>query len=107
AGPRGAAPGGADRIWVYDHFLNAAPDRPPNGFHEPWTLVAALAEATERVEIGTLVLAMSFRPPGLLAKMTATADDVAGGRLILGLGCGWHEAEDTAFGYPFDHPAGR
>jgi len=62
---------------------------------------------TERVELGTLVLATSFRPAGLLAKMAATADDVAGGRLILGLGCGWHEPEYRAFGYPFDHRVGR
>jgi alkanesulfonate monooxygenase SsuD/methylene tetrahydromethanopterin reductase-like flavin-dependent oxidoreductase (luciferase family) len=53
------------------------------------------------------VLATSFRPPGITAKMAATADDVADGRLILGLGCGWHEPEYLAFGYPFDHRVGR
>jgi alkanesulfonate monooxygenase SsuD/methylene tetrahydromethanopterin reductase-like flavin-dependent oxidoreductase (luciferase family) len=102
-----AESGGADSIWVCDHFLNRPADGPQVGYHEAWTLVSALAAATERVEIGTLVLATSFRPPGLLAKMAATADDVAGGRLILGLGCGWHKPEYTAFGYPFDHRVGR
>ena len=102
-----AESGGADSVWVCDHFLNRPADGPQVGYHEAWTLVAALAASTERVEIGTLVLATSFRPPGLLAKMAATADEIAGGRLILGLGCGWHEPEYTAFGYPFDHRVGR
>src|SRR5206468_7534 len=54
-----------------------------------------------------LVLSTSFRPPAVLAKMAATADAIAGGRLILGLGCGWHEGEYEAFGLPFDHRVGR
>jgi len=93
-----------------DHFFYRAADAPigsETGYHEAWTLLSALAVATTRVELGTLVLATSFRPPGLLAKMAATADEVAGGRLILGLGCGWHEPEYEAFGYPFDHRVGR
>ena len=102
-----AEDGGADSLWVCDHFLYRPGDGRQTGYHEAWTLVAALAAATERVEVGTLVLATSFRSPGLLAKMAATADDVAGGRLILGLGCGWHEPEYVAFGYPFDHRVGR
>ncbi|HEX5014752.1 MAG TPA: LLM class flavin-dependent oxidoreductase [Candidatus Limnocylindrales bacterium] len=102
-----AESGGADSVWVCDHFLYRPADRPQVGYHEAWTLVSALAAATERVEIGTLVLATSFRPPGLLAKMAATANDIAAGRLILGLGCGWYEAEYTAFGYPFDHRVAR
>jgi alkanesulfonate monooxygenase SsuD/methylene tetrahydromethanopterin reductase-like flavin-dependent oxidoreductase (luciferase family) len=102
-----AESGGADSVWVCDHFLHRPADAPQVGYHEAFTLVSALAAATERIEIGTLVLATTFRPPGLLAKMAATADDVAGGRLILGLGCGWYEPEYTAFGYPFDHRVGR
>lgn len=102
-----AESGGADSVWVCDHFLYRPADRPQVGYHEAWTLLSALAATTERVEIGTLVLATSFRPPAMLAKMAATANDVAGGRLILGLGCGWYEAEYTAFGYPFDHRVGR
>jgi alkanesulfonate monooxygenase SsuD/methylene tetrahydromethanopterin reductase-like flavin-dependent oxidoreductase (luciferase family) len=104
---RFAEDGGADSLWVCDHFLYRPADGREVGYHEAWTLVSALAAATERAEIGTLVLATSFRPPGLLAKMAATADDVAGGRLILGLGCGWYEPEYAAFGYPYDHRVGR
>ncbi len=104
---RQAETGGIDSLWVYDHFLYREEGEPEVGYHEAWTLLSALAAVTERVELGTLVLATSFRPAGLLAKMAATADDVAGGRLILGLGCGWHEPEYQAFGYPFDHRVGR
>jgi probable F420-dependent oxidoreductase len=103
---RQAEEGGFDSIWLSDHFFYREDDAPvgsETGYHEAWTLLSALAVATSRVEIGTLVLATPFRPAGLLAKMAATADDVAGGRLILGLGCGWHEPEFEAFGYPFDH----
>ncbi|MEA2545962.1 MAG: hypothetical protein QOI09_1235 [Chloroflexota bacterium] len=107
---RQAEDGGIDSLWLSDHFFYRAADAPvggETGYHEAWTLLSALAVATTRVELGTLVLATSFRPPGLLAKMAATADEVAGGRLVLGLGCGWHEAEYEAFGYPFDHRVGR
>lgn len=107
---RQAEEGGLDSLWLSDHFFYreaGAAVGSETGYHEPWTLLSALAVATTRVELGTLVLATSFRPPGLLAKMASTADDVAGGRLILGLGCGWHEPEYEAFGYPFDHRVGR
>jgi alkanesulfonate monooxygenase SsuD/methylene tetrahydromethanopterin reductase-like flavin-dependent oxidoreductase (luciferase family) len=98
---------GADSLWVADHFLYRPGDGTEVGYHEAWTLLAALAAATSRVELGSLVLATSFRPAGLVAKMAATLNEVAGGRLILGLGCGWHEPEYDAFGYPFDHRVGR
>ena len=104
---RHAEAGGVDSLWLSDHFLYRPPEAPEVGYHEPWSLLAALAVATERVELGTLVLASSFRPAGLLAKMAATTDDIADGRLVLGLGCGWHEPEYRAFGYPFDHRVGR
>jgi alkanesulfonate monooxygenase SsuD/methylene tetrahydromethanopterin reductase-like flavin-dependent oxidoreductase (luciferase family) len=107
---RQAEDGGADSLWLIDHFFyleDGAAIGSETGYHEPWTLLSALAAATSRVELGTLVLSTSFRPAGMLAKMAATADDVSGGRVILGLGCGWHEPEYTAFGYPFDHRVGR
>ena len=98
--------GGADSLWVADHFLYR--DRTTeNGIHEAFTLLTAAAAVTTRVEIGPLVAATSFRSPGMLAKLATTLDFVSSGRLILGLGCGWHEPEYRAFGYPFDHRVGR
>ena len=61
----------------------------------------------DRVELGTLVMCTEFRNPALLAKMAATLDHLSGGRLILGIGCGWHDPEYEAFGYPTDHKVGR
>jgi alkanesulfonate monooxygenase SsuD/methylene tetrahydromethanopterin reductase-like flavin-dependent oxidoreductase (luciferase family) len=60
-----------------------------------------------RVDLGSLVIRPPFRNPALMAKMAATLDDLAGGRVILGLGSGWHDPEYAAFGYPTDHKVGR
>jgi probable F420-dependent oxidoreductase len=97
---------GLDSIWVYDHLLYRS-DGHTNGIHECWTMLAALAEATQRISLGTLVACTGFRNPALLAKMAATLDHLSGGRLILGLGAGWHDPEFEAFGYPTDHKVGR
>ncbi|MFN8538386.1 MAG: LLM class flavin-dependent oxidoreductase [Thermomicrobiales bacterium] len=98
---------GFDSIWLADHLLYRYPDQPTRGIWECWTMLAALAEATQRVEIGTLVLCNSFRNPAILAKMATAADEVSNGRIILGLGAGWNEPEYEAFGLPFDHRVDR
>jgi alkanesulfonate monooxygenase SsuD/methylene tetrahydromethanopterin reductase-like flavin-dependent oxidoreductase (luciferase family) len=97
---------GLDSIWAADHLI-FRDDGTTSGIHECWTLLTAVAAVTQRVEIGPLVLALPFRNPALLAKMAAAFDEVSGGRLILGLGCGWHEPEFDAFDFPFDHRVGR
>jgi alkanesulfonate monooxygenase SsuD/methylene tetrahydromethanopterin reductase-like flavin-dependent oxidoreductase (luciferase family) len=98
---------GLDSIWVYDHLIFRFPPEPDEGVHEAWTTLTALAPLVPRVELGALVMCSSFRNAGLMAKMAATLDDLSGGRVILGLGCGWHEPEYEAFGFPFDHRVGR
>lgn len=98
---------GFDSIWLYDHLLYRYSGQDTRGIWECWTVLSALADATRRVEMGTLVLCTQFRNPAILAKMAATLDEVTGGRLILGIGAGWHEPEFQAFGIPFDHRVGR
>jgi len=97
---------GLDSLWGADHLI-FRDDGETTGVHECWTVLTALAALTSRVEIGPLVLALPFRNPALTAKMAAELDEVSGGRLILGLGCGWHQPEFDAFGYPFDHRVSR
>jgi probable F420-dependent oxidoreductase len=98
---------GFDSIWLADHLFYRDPGTPTRGIWECWTMLSALAEATQRVEIGTLVVCNSFRHPAILAKMATTADEVSHGRLILGVGAGWNEPEYQAFGLPFDHRVDR
>jgi alkanesulfonate monooxygenase SsuD/methylene tetrahydromethanopterin reductase-like flavin-dependent oxidoreductase (luciferase family) len=62
---------------------------------------------TTRVRLGPLVAATAFHPPGVIARMAASIDEVSGGRFTLGLGAGWNEAEFRAFGFPFDHTVSR
>jgi alkanesulfonate monooxygenase SsuD/methylene tetrahydromethanopterin reductase-like flavin-dependent oxidoreductase (luciferase family) len=69
--------------------------------------LAAVAAATRRIALGPLVACTSFHNPTMLAKMAATVDEISGGRLILGLGAGWNEAEYRAFGFPFDRRISR
>jgi len=104
---RAAEDVGFDSIWVGDHLLYRGDGRPERGPWEAWTLLGALAASTERVELGPLVSCLAFHSPGVLAKMAVTVDEVSGGRLRLGVGAGWNEAEFLAFGLPFDQRYAR
>jgi probable F420-dependent oxidoreductase len=104
---------GFDSLWLCDHLLYdfgavaGMSGVPPWGMWECWSMLSSVAAVTTRIELGSFVSCTSFRNPTLLAKMADTVDEISGGRLILGLGAGYHETEFRAFGYPFDHRVGR
>ena len=104
---RAAEEAGFDSIWLGDHLLYRGNGRPERGPWDVWTQLAALAAATERVKLGPLVACTAFHPPGLLARMAASVDEVSGGRLVLGIGAGWNETEFRAFGVPYDRLVSR
>ncbi len=99
---------GFDSLWVPDHFLLGSDgDSEAIGGWECWSLLAALAATTSRVELGALVSCTGYRNPALLAKVASTVDEISDGRLVLGIGAGWAESEFRAFGFPFDHRVAR
>lgn len=98
---------GFDSLWLGDHLLYDLPGGVVRGPWEVFTSLAALAVATERVQLGPLVASIGFSDPAMLAKRAATVDAISGGRLVLGLGAGWNEREYRAFGHAFDHRVDR
>jgi F420-dependent oxidoreductase-like protein len=95
--------GGFDSCWAFDHFVPMGRDRTGDIF-EAWTILAAMAEATGRVRVGTLVTGNIYRHPAVLAKMAVTVDHISAGRLLMGIGAGGDDYADTRLGLP-SYPA--
>ena len=92
---------GFEAFFRSDHFLTMGANTGLPGPTDSWATLAALAVQTERIRLGTLVTSATFRLPGLLASTVAQVDQMSGGRVELGLGAGWYEAEHRAYGVPF------
>lgn len=95
-----------DSIWVYDHF-HTFPRVEQETVFEAWTITAALARDTKRVNVGQMVTCIGYRNPALLAKMASTVDVLSHGRLYCGIGAGWYEHEWLAYGYGFPETPDR
>ncbi len=90
---------GLDSLWRSDHFFSVMGETQRASL-EAWVSLTALAQRTSRISFGPLVSPMTFRHPALLARMAAAVDVLSGGRLTLGVGAGWNDAEHAAFGIP-------
>jgi F420-dependent oxidoreductase-like protein len=97
---------GYESVWVYDH-LHTFPVVTQQSTWEAWTVMAGLAEATETIRLGQMCTCNGYRPPAMLAKVTANIDVMSHGRLEVGIGAGWYEHEYDGYGYPFPRPAVR
>jgi alkanesulfonate monooxygenase SsuD/methylene tetrahydromethanopterin reductase-like flavin-dependent oxidoreductase (luciferase family) len=92
---------GFDAFFRSDHYLKMGDVSGEPGPTDAWATLAALAVETKRIKLGTLVTAATFRLPGPLAITVAQVDEMSGGRVELGLGTGWFDAEHAAYGIPF------
>ncbi len=91
---------GFESGWVFDHF-HTVPEPTQEPTYEAWTMMAALAAATDSLRLGQMCTCNSYRPPAYLAHVAASTDVISGGRLEMGIGAGWYEAEYRAHGYDF------
>jgi len=97
---------GFDSVWVMDHFFQLPPlGGPDQPMLEAYTLLGALAARTRRVQLGTLVTGVTYRNPGILAKIVTTLDVISRGRAILGIGGAWYDVEHQGLG--IDYPGNR
>jgi alkanesulfonate monooxygenase SsuD/methylene tetrahydromethanopterin reductase-like flavin-dependent oxidoreductase (luciferase family) len=90
---------GVEALFRSDHYLSQT--EPDRAALDAWAVIPALAARTDRIELGTLVSPVTFRQPAVLANASITAHEISGGRVSLGMGTGWMEAEHEAFGFPF------
>jgi len=93
--------------WTFDHFYPIFTDDSSGPCMEGWITLTALAQATRRLRLGTLVTGIHYRHPAVLANMAATLDIVSGGRLELGIGAGWNTEESGAYGIELGSPRER
>jgi F420-dependent oxidoreductase-like protein len=92
---------GFDSAWIFDHFMAAGGNTTDHTYLEAWTALAGLAMVTSRISLGVLVSGNTYRSPALVAKQAVTIDQMSNGRLIIGLGAGWHVPEHKAYGFTF------
>lgn len=97
---RAAEDAGFESGWVFDHF-HTTPVATQEPTYEAWTMMAALAVATDTLRLGQMCTCNGYRPPAYLAHVAASIDVISGGRLEMGIGAGWYEEEFLAHGYEF------
>jgi F420-dependent oxidoreductase-like protein len=97
---------GFDHYWSYDHLVGVVTGS-QNPVFEPWSVLAACAVTTERIRLGVVVTANTFRHPGVLAKVVTTVDHLSGGRVEFGIGAGWEPNEHRMFDLPYGTMAER
>lgn len=96
---------GVEALFRSDHYLSGVDGA--RAALDAWAVIPALAARTERIELGTLVSPVTFRQPAVLANASMTAQEISGGRISLGMGTGWMQAEHDAFGFPFPEMKAR